>query len=522
MSDSRGAVRNGREPAQPPPALEISRTSKTFAAYRVLRDVDLSIAHGEIRALVGENGSGKSTLVKILAGYHTPDPGGGPIMVVGRTIAPHRAGEAVEAGLRFVHQDLALVDPLSTVENLGLGLGYGCQPGRPIRWGRRRQQAQRALGELGYTFDVERPVASLRASERTAVAIVRALARQGHPPKVLVLDEPTASLPGREVERLFELIQRVRDSGVAILFISHHLNEVMDLADTVTVLRNGAVVDTRAVSEVTEQGLIALLVGHEVERARRVPAVGTATPVLATTGLSGSGLHRIDLEVAAGEIVGIAGITGSGREALAPLLFGGSPREGLVTVAGTPLKGSRPDLSIAAGMALIPADRARNAVIHGFSVAENLSVARLGDFARLRTLRKRRESSEVLSSMRKLDVRPLEPSMPYHLLSGGNAQKVILARWLRLKPRVLLLDEPTHGVDVGAREAIHRQVEDAAADGCAVLVCSTDNEELAGICSRVIVLVRGRVAAELHSPIEIDEITAASLASGEDSHEFGA
>jgi ribose transport system ATP-binding protein len=499
-----------------PPALEVSGACKTFGRNRVLSDVDLRVAPGEIRALVGENGSGKSTLVKILAGYHAADAGTTAIRIAGRDITPHQPGESDDAGLRFVHQDLALVDALSTVENFGLGLGYGSRLGLPVRWAERRREARAAIERLGYAFDVDRPIATLQASERTAVAIARAVAEHRSPPRVLVLDEPTANMPGQEVERLFALVRRVRESGVAVLIITHHLNEVFDLADSVSILRDGHLVATTAPSEVTEDSLIELMVGRQVTRTQSQPKAARPKVVLAAAGLRGATLHGIDLEVGAGEIVGIAGITGSGREVVAPLLFGAATREGTVTIDGTVVKANRPDLSIAAGVGLIPAERARNAVIHGLDVGENLTVARLRDFVQNRTLQKRSESREVMSWIEKLDVRPRQPRLAFGQLSGGNAQKVILARWLRLEPKVMLLDEPTQGVDVGAKEDIHQRIEASAADGCAVLVCSTDNEELARVCTRVLVLVRGRVSSELHAPLELDRITAACLATGKD------
>lgn len=496
------------------PALDVRGACKTFGAQRVLHDVAMQIGPGEVRALVGENGSGKSTLVKILAGYHVPDDGTS-ITVAGRNVQSHQPGASDEAGLRFVHQDLALVGGLSTVENLGLGRGYGSRQGGPVRWSRRRREAQQVMAELGYDFDVDRPVAQLEASERTAVAVARAVSPHHSPPRVLVLDEPTANLPGVEVERLFALVRRVRDSGIAILFISHHLNEVFGLADSVTVLRGGRLVATKQVRDVTEAALIELMVGHEVSRSQAKAAPAGSAVVLAVAGLTGQSVHHVDLTVSAGEILGVAGITGSGREALGPLLFGGAPRRGSVTVNGVALTPQRPDLSVAAGLALVPADRARNAVLHGHDVSENLSIARPADFMRRGVFRRAQETAAVTTWLRRLDVRPQQPRKALSQLSGGNAQKVILARWLRLQPKVLVLDEPTQGVDVGAKEDIHQRVQDAASQGCAVLVCSTDSEELARLCSRVVVLVRGQVRREFTAPLRADEITAASLADSE-------
>ena len=500
-------------------ALALTHASKTFGGQQVLRDVSLEIRPGEIRALVGENGSGKSTLVKILAGYHGPDAGTG-LQVRGRPVALQDPVASDAAGLRFVHQDLALVAGLDTVENLGLGRGYGARPARPVRWSERRREARAVMEQLGYVLDVDKPVAALEASERTAVAVARAISPHRTPPRVLVLDEPTANLPGREVERLFDLVRRVRDTGLAILFISHHLNEVFDLTESVTILRGGRHVATRKVENLTEGSLIELMVGRDVARTRGGGAATSVASdtVLSARALAGPTLDGVDLRVAACEVLGIAGITGSGREALASMLFGAQGRQGTVEVNGTVLKGGRPDLSIGAGVALVPADRAQRAVVQGLDVGENLSITRAQDFMRGGLFRRRLERTTVLDWLRRLDVRPQRPSMPMSQLSGGNAQKVVLARWLRLRPKVLLLDEPTQGVDVGAREEIYDLVRSAAADGCAVVLCSTDSEELARCCSRVVVLVRGRVRSEMKTPLEAYEITAASLGGGPGGH----
>lgn len=493
------------------PALQVHGASKTFGTTRVLRDVDLQIRPGEVRALVGENGSGKSTLVKVLAEYHIPDDDT-TVTVGGTAIVPHHPGASDGAGLRFVHQDLALVGNLSTVENLGLGRGYTNATARPVRWAQRRRDAAHVMAGLGYHLDVDLPVARLQASERTAVAVARAVAPHRSPAKVLVLDEPTANLPGVEVERLFALVRRVKGAGVAILFISHHLNEVFELCDSVSVLRGGALVGTCHVREVTDTALVEMMTGHQVSRATASATATRPQVVLSVQDLSGLTVQGIDLQVSSGEIVGVAGITGSGREAVARLLFGAAPRSGTVNVDDAPLPAHRPDLSVATGMALVPADRPKNAVITGLDVGENVSIARPTDFVRRRVFRRRLETAEVTRWLRQLDVRPQKPRKPCAQLSGGNAQKVVLARWLRLRPTVLILDEPTQGVDVGAKEDIHRLVENAAGDGCAVLVCSTDSEELARLCHRVIVLVRGRVGRELTAPLRAEEITATSIA----------
>lgn len=496
-------------PADAAPALEVSHISKTFGPARVLRDVSLTIQAGEVRALVGENGSGKSTLVKILAGNYTPDDGA-RISVGGQPVRVHQAGASDEAGLRFVHQSLGVIDSLSTTENLGLGLGYS-KRARPVHWSLRHRAGREVMRQLGYDIDVKKPVSKLAASERAAVAIARAVSPHHSRARLLVLDEPTAALPAAEAQRLFALVRRISSDGVAVLFISHHINEVFDIAESVSVLRAGSLVATRSIHKIDEPALIELMLGRSIERSVPVASVSTAAAVLRATDVSAGSLRGFSLEVRAGEVVGVAGITGSGREAVAPALYGARSRSGRLEVAGKGVRPGRPDLSIAAGLGYIPADREAHAAFPDHDVAENISIARLKDFVTATVVRRRAEVSAAAQWIETLDIRPPEPRYPLRKLSGGNAQKVILARWLRLEPRVLLLDEPTQGVDIGAREQIYRMIDSAAQDGCAVVVCSTDHEELARLASRVLVMVQGRVHAEVAQPISADEITELSL-----------
>jgi ribose transport system ATP-binding protein len=496
-----------------PPSLVARNLSKTFGgASPALDGVSFEVQAGEIHGLVGQNGSGKSTLIKILAGYHVPDPGG-QIRLGGDPVASGSPAASESAGLRFVHQDLGLVETLDTVENLSLGPGFDTRRGL-IRWSRARRSAAEAMERLGHRVDVTRPVAELPMSSRTAIAVARALSTRHGEPLVLVLDEPTANLPSHETERLFELVRRVSGEGVAVLFVSHRLDEVVANCVRTSVLRDGALVGTREMSEVRESDLVELMVGGRVESHRRDTgrALGGGRPVLEVRGLSTHTIHGIDLDVRAGEVVGVAGITGSGREELAPAVFGGVDRDGVVTVSGAAVPRLRPDRAIAAGVALVPADRHRNAMFADASVRENLSIVNLRAAARLGVIRKRAENARVRSWLSRLDVRPAAPDRMISTLSGGNQQKVVIARWLLQEPRVLVLDEPTQGVDVGAKAQIHGLIDKAAGTGTAVLVVSTESEELARLCDRVVVLRDGRVATVLHGDrITADQITAATL-----------
>jgi ribose transport system ATP-binding protein len=492
-------------------ALKVTTMSKTFGGQRALKSVSLTIEPGEIRALVGQNGCGKSTLIKILAGFHLPDEGGSA--EVGGTPLVLGSGTASEAaGLRFVHQDLGLVGNLDTVDNLALGLGYQSYSG-VIRWADERKRAREAINALGYDFDVRRPVAGLAMSERTAVAIARALSGEGSEPKLLILDEPTANLPAAEAQRLYQLIHRVSATGLAVLFVSHHFDEVFELAQSVTVLRDGEHVVTRPVEGLTEPELIELVIGRTLEEFHHdAVAAEHGELVLECVGLRGDSVHGVDVKVHAGEIVGVAGITGSGREHLATMIFGGQWRDGEVKVAGHHLHRSRPDLSMGMGLGLVPAERHANAAFLASTLRENVTLVEPGRHMRGWVLRQRSERTDVSAWLDKLDVRPRNTEFSMAQLSGGNQQKVVLARWLRKQPKVLILDEPTQGVDVGAKSDIHRLVDEAATLGTGVLVLSTDHEELVRLCHRVLVLRNGRVVEELAgSRLSSDTITAATI-----------
>jgi ribose transport system ATP-binding protein len=495
------------------PALEVRGLSKTFPGQRALIEVDLHLEPGEIRALVGQNGCGKSTLIKILAGYHDPDPGA-EVLVDGGPLALGTAGAGDHAGLRFVHQDLGLVPTLDTRDNLAMGHGYERNRFGLISWRSEQRLARETLQGLGYDFDVKAPTSHLVISQRTAIALARALSPRSTPARVLVLDEPTANLPAAEIDRLFATVRAVRDRGVSVLFVSHHLDEVFGLCDTVTVLRDGRHVVTRPVEGLDEEALIALMIGRQLEKFQ-VQAEGTARPgmpVLLAHDLRTGVLAGVDLEVRPGEIVGVAGITGSGREELALALFGGIPRVGTVVVDGREIAAHRPDVAVDAGLALVPAERHANAAFLDSNLRENVSIVNPGHFKTRGLLSRRREVAEVTTWLQKLKVKPPHPERFLATLSGGNQQKVMLARWLRQKPKVLVLDEPTQGVDVGAKADIHVLVEEAAAQGAAVVVVSTDHSELTRLAERVVVLRNGRVADVLRRPhIDPDVITAATI-----------
>jgi ribose transport system ATP-binding protein len=485
-------------------ALSLRALSKTFGAQRALDRVDLDVAAGQIHALVGQNGCGKSTLVKTLAGYHQPDPGA-TALIAGEPFELGSATAAEQAGLRFVHQDLGLIERLSVADNFRLA--------RRVRGLARldrkaeRLEAQHALDTLGYDIDPTALVADLVESERTAVAVARALDHAVAVP-LLVLDEPTASLPGPEVERLFDALRRVAAMGTAVLFISHHLDEVLGLADQVTVLRDGRLVTTTSAGGLSHGSLVELMLGRQLIAAesnhQRLSTETSEAPRLLVRSLTGATVRGMDFAVQAGQVLGIAGLTGSGREEVASLLAGRLPRGGTVVVDGSEVRPGEPRKAIDGGLCYVPADRAAHALLPKACVRENLTLGDLAPFRSRGRLRLRLERREAKRWVGELDVRPATPESAITELSGGNQQKVVIARWLRVQPPVLVLDEPTQGVDVGSKADIHRFVDKAAAAGSAVVVCSTDDDELARLATEVIVMRRGKAALRLTG----DEISA--------------
>jgi ribose transport system ATP-binding protein len=501
------------------PVLEIRNLSKSFPGTRALSSVDLTIERGEIHALVGQNGSGKSTLIKLLAGFHVPEHGS-VVRVDGDEVELGNSAAARQAGLRFVHQDLALVNALNVVENMALGRGFNTGKGGRIRWRAERARATEMLRSLGFEIDVRRPVGELTAAERTGVAIARALSEWEGSARVLIVDEPTATLPKAEVETLFKSIRRVRERGVGVLYVSHRLDEVFAIADRVTVLRDGKRVGTHSRSELDEEKLIALMLGAAVTRAVGTSSVSRGDSVLRANDLFGTVIDGIDFEVHAGEIVGFAGLTGSGREELLPMLFGASPRNGKVEVAGRVVPAERPQASIRAGVALVPADRLRQGAVLEMPVSSNLTLTGMGSVSGLGwAIRRKAERLEARDWLARLDVRPPDPDRPMATLSGGNQQKVVIAKWLRLAPKVLLLDELTQGVDVGAKAMIHVLIRSAAEAGAAVVLASSDDEEICDVCDRVYILREGRIGAELSQhEMTIDEIGRLQLSLGSGSN----
>jgi ribose transport system ATP-binding protein len=484
-------------------ALEIRNLSKTFAGQRALDDVDVTVAAREIHALVGQNGSGKSTLIKVLAGYHQPDPGG-TAAVRGRPLPLGSATAAHDSGIRFVHQDLGLILELSVLENLMVGCRYPTGFLGRIRWREAANMAGARLRNAGVELDVLAPVGSLGLAERTAVAIARALPQQGEK-VLLVLDEPTASLPADDVERLFAILRRLRDLGNSIMIVTHHLDEVMRLADSVTVLRDGRKVVVTSTADVDTETLSRMIVGHALDTA---PSRGSSSEsigpaMLRLEGLSGGTVVDVSADVGAGEILGIAGLTGSGREVIAAMVSGRVEHEGCVEVDGTAIAPCDPRRALRAGLASVPGERARYGTFANMTVRQNLTVGSLRRHLRRGHIDRRAERRETTDWIERFGIVTRGCDAPIVSLSGGNQQKVLVARAMRLGPKVLVLDDPTSGIDVKAREQVHRIIEASASEGTAVMLVSTDSDELSRLCDRVLVLGRGRIRAELRRGVDL-------------------
>ena len=483
--------------------LQLRHVTKSFGEQRALAGVNLSVAYGEVHALVGQNGSGKSTLIKLLSGYHQPDPGA-EAGLDGRPFQLGSTHAARAAGLRFVHQDLALVLPLSILDNMMLGRPYPVGLGGRIRWRAAADRASGYLRRVGVEADVRSPVGSLSMSERSAVAIARALSDTGHERLLVVLDEPTAALPAADVGRLLEAIGRLRAEGHGVLLVSHHLGEVLDIADRITVLRDGRVAASLPSADVDQRQLTELIVGHSaavpgagLRQAVAAPGHEDENTVLRVRRLAGGRIHGLDFDVRAGEIVGVAGITGSGRESLAPLLTGGLPHGGEIEVAGSLLAPGRPRRVVAAGVAAVPGERARLGVFPNLGVRANMTISQLERHLRWGRIVRSRERGEVEMWIDRLGIVTRGPDAPMPTLSGGNQQKVLVARALRTRPKVLVLDDPTQGIDIGARAQIHEVIERCAGEGIAILLVSTDSDELARLSDRVLILAAGLLAQTL-------------------------
>lgn len=475
-----------------PPALRMTSISKSFPGIRALSNVNLDVAAGEVHAIVGENGAGKSTLVKILAGVHAQDEG--TIELDGTTVRMADPIEARRHGIGMVYQELNLVPDLTVAENILLGV-------TPSRFGlvdRRalRTQARRVLDELDARIDTDELVGSLTVSQQQIVEIAKVYAAR---PKIVVLDEPTSSLSEHEAQALFRIIGRMTDAGLAVIYISHRLREVMDISQRVTVLRDGQHVDTRSTEGITAAEMIRLMVGRDLTDVFPKREVRIGEVVLEVRGLSrAEEFDDVNFTVRSGEIVGLAGLVGAGRTEVARAIFGLDKRDaGSVDIDGVTVDIRGPRDAVRAGIAYVPEDRKRDGIVPQLSIKDNISLSVLPRVSVTGWIKPGVERTLARHKTEELSVSPPNIAPRVDTLSGGNQQKVVFAKWLSTNPRVLILDEPTRGVDVGAKADIHTIIGELAARGTAIVMISSELPEVLAVSDRIVVLHEGRVAAEL-------------------------
>ncbi len=483
------------------PCLEMRGISKTFPGVKALNGVQLKAWGGEVLALMGENGAGKSTLMKILSGAHQADPGG-TLLIDGAPVTITDPIAAKRHGIAIIYQELALAPNLTVAENIYLGV----EPhrGGRIDRGAMREGCRMVLDRLGAPFTPDTPVGTLSIAEQQLVEIARALHAKS---KILVLDEPTTALSSRETDRLFALVRQLRADGIALIYISHRMAEVYELADRVTVLRDGGYVGTLSRDELSAEALVRMMVGRDLSSfyTKTHDPHGSRGPVvLEVRGMTDGGrrVQPCSFELHAGEVLGIAGLVGSGRTELARLIFGADRKAaGDVTLAGRALVAHGPEDALAAGLAYLTEDRKGLGLFLDLSCGTNINLGVIGRDARpggvLNPAAGRRRARQAFEALR---VRAASPEVTVGSLSGGNQQKVLLSRWLETGPKVLILDEPTRGVDIGAKSEIYRIIDELAKRGIGVIVISSELPEIVGVCDRVLVMREGRIAGAVGGP----------------------
>ena len=490
--------------------LEVRKVSKSFPGVQALKDVSLSLHKGEVLAVIGENGAGKSTLMKILAGVQEPD--GGQLLIDGEPVRIDATRKAMDLGVVLIHQELNLSDNLDVGSNIFLGR----EPKKSYLIDQRtiRQRSVEFLDKVGLDINPKTIVSTLTIGHQQLVEIAKALSVNA---RVLIMDEPTSSLSARECEALFKVVDDLRSKGVSIIYISHRLGEVTRLADRVTVLRDGENAGDLAKEEITHDAMVKLMVGRDVSKfyARQEHKIGETLLEVKDLVTPAWPKHKLNFHVKAGEIVGVAGLVGAGRTEMLRTVFGiDKPIRGSFHVAGKETKIEKPADAIKAGMALVPEDRKQHGLVLGMTVRRNVGLAglfrnRLG-YGFLNDGKERSDSTDMIEKMR---IRTPNDRQIVQFLSGGNQQKVVIGKWLSMQPQLLLLDEPTRGIDVGAKEEIYRLMESLASEGMGVLFVSSEMEEILGMSDRVLVMHEGRITGELQRS-ELSEEAVMQLATG--------
>jgi ABC-type sugar transport system ATPase subunit len=492
-----------REPAVE--QLRAEGVTKVYPGMKALTNIDLTIRRGEIHALIGQNGAGKSTLVKILSGAELPDAGA--IYVGGRRVRFNGPHGAQQAGIQTIYQELSLVPQLSVAENIFLG-DPPQHRNRIIAWPEMRRRARQVLARIGFDLDVSQPAARYTVAEQQAVELAKALHKEA---SVILLDEPTATLPPPDVKKLFEVLRTLTKEGVALIYISHRLEEIHELCDMVTVLRDGEKVATMEVARTTTRELVSAMVGNKLVGSlegeslagERVASLGTGSRdkvLMSVRGLTDDGrISGVSFDVHAGEVLGVVGLVGSGQSEVASCLAGVRGRvAGEIALDGKPAQMRSPREAVRRGVGLLPQDRKAHGFVPDMSVAANMTLASLPQFSRFSVRNSRKEMSVARAMAERLDMRIAHVGQPMKTLSGGTQQKAIMARWLVRSVRVLICDEPTRGVDVAARQEIYELIRDFAGQGGTAVILATSELSEALMCDRVLVMARGRLVAELN------------------------
>lgn len=508
---------SGASQTEPTPVLSLRNATKAFAGVHALEGVSLDLYGGEAHGLVGENGAGKSTLVKILGGVHQPDAG--TLLMDGREIILGGTADARDAGIAVIYQEPTLFPDLSVAENVFIGR-------QPLRSGRRIDyramdaEVNRIFERLGVQMDPDRIARGLSIAEQQLVEIAKALSSEA---KVLIMDEPTAALSPVEVERLFRIAETLRADGAAVLFISHRLEEVFALCQRVTILRDGKLVMSQKLAGLTADDLIRAMVGREL-LAREHEAHTPGGTVLEVDRLTREGVFAdISFEVRAGEVVALAGLVGAGRSEVARAIFGIDPYDaGSVRLSGQSLRATSPTAAMSAGIGFVPEDRRQHGLVMDFSTGDNIALASLHRLQRYGLLFASEEQKFSLEWAQRLQVKYGRISNPVSSLSGGNQQKVVLAKWLSREPRLLIVDEPTRGIDIGTKTEVHRLLSSLAGEGVAVLVISSELPEVLSVADRILVMREGRLVSALtHDEASEERIIAAATGQAESENGVG-
>lgn len=495
------------------PILELKHMSKKFPGVQALDDARFDVRPGEVHALLGENGAGKSTMIKIISGLYKPDQG--EIWLDGARVSFNNPREALKQGVATIYQELSLYPELSVAENIFMGHAprRSIGPVSMLDWGRMRREAREILASLNiYDMDVNRKVGTMTVGNRQRVEIAKALSMNA---RILIMDEPTAALTGADVERLFGIVRLLRERGVSIIYISHRLEEVFELADRVTVLRDGHYVGTKDIGDTDENDLISMMVGRTIDNMFPKFETEIGEPVLQVRDVWRKPLTKgVSLEVRAGEIVGLAGLVGSGRSEFAQVVFGITPAEsGEIYLNGERVRIKHPGQAMELGIAYVPEDRGTQGLIREMKIRENVSLAILRGLVHGAFVDRQSEKSLARRMIDQLNIRAYSTEQVVNKLSGGNQQKVVVSKWLASEPKLLIMDEPTRGIDVGAKSEIHRLISELAQRGMAILMISSELPEIMGMSDRILVMRGGRIVAEYQRDEATQEAIAAAMLS---------